>query len=280
MPGVTRDSILLSLDGHALAASTTSFWSDDSGGIHVRLVYERPPGSRLSIRSTIPVRLARGHRQLLSVRRGDNALHLERMLDAGSGDVIIDVSAASPAVGSLIGRFFSARRSPHPHRLRPSVVPRRRAGRPARVAGRDSDDHRIHGRPLTHAAARRHRTPGSPRTHRRTVDCRVDRLRRRRKPGPPYPGLPVEADVRIRAGSWSGLRHGASRSGVTAGGAVALPVAAFNAGVEAGQIAVAALLVPLFWRLSRWPIPQTRFAAIWSVLVALAGSYWLVERIG
>ena len=67
--------------------------------------------------------------------------------------------------------------------------------------------------------------------------------------------------------------------GVTAGGAIALPLASFNAGVEAGQMAVAALLVPLFWWLSRWPISQFRFAAVWSVLVALAGSYWLVERI-
>ncbi len=164
MPGVARDSIVLSLDGRALAASTTSFWSDDSGGIHVRLVYERPPGSRLSIRSTIPMRLARGHRELLSARLGDSALLVERMLDAESGDVIIDVSAASPAVGSLDRSLLFARRPPHPHRLRPSVVPRRRVGRPAPVAGRDSDDHRIHGRPLTHAAARRHRTPRRPRT--------------------------------------------------------------------------------------------------------------------
>ncbi len=57
------------------------------------------------------------------------------------------------------------------------------------------------------------------------------------------------------------------------------PVASFNAGVEAGQVAVAALLVPLFWGLSTWPVSQVRFAAVWSVLVAVAGSYWLFERI-
>ena len=56
------------------------------------------------------------------------------------------------------------------------------------------------------------------------------------------------------------------------------PVASFNAGVEAGQVAVAALLVPLFWGLSTWRVSQVRFATVWSVLVAVAGSYWLFEK--
>src|SRR4029077_2705876 len=65
----------------------------------------------------------------------------------------------------------------------------------------------------------------------------------------------------------------------TNGQAIALPLASFNAGVEIGQMAVAALLVPVFWWLGARPTSRLRFAAAWSVMVIAAGSYWLVERI-
>ena len=67
--------------------------------------------------------------------------------------------------------------------------------------------------------------------------------------------------------------------GTTQYGAIALPLASFNAGVEIGQMAVAALLVPGFWWLTARPTSRVRFAAAWSVLVITLGSYWLVERI-
>jgi len=67
--------------------------------------------------------------------------------------------------------------------------------------------------------------------------------------------------------------------GTNGQGAIALPLASFNAGVEIGQMAVAALLVPVFWWLGSRPASRLRFAAAWSVMVIAAGSYWLVERI-
>ena len=142
-----------------------------------------------------------------------SALLVERMLDAESRDVTLDVSAALPAVGSLDRSLLFARRPPHPHRLRPSVVPRGRVGRPARwrdVIRTITAFTVAHSLTLLLAATGLLVVPGR---HRRTIDCRVDCLRRRRKPDPPGAGLPLEADVRLRAGSWSGLRHGASRLG-------------------------------------------------------------------
>ena len=59
---------------------------------------------------------------------------------------------------------------------------------------------------------------------------------------------------------------------------LALPLASFNAGVEMGQIAVAALVVPLFWKLQTGPRSRLQFASVCSALVVIAGSYWLVER--
>ncbi len=66
--------------------------------------------------------------------------------------------------------------------------------------------------------------------------------------------------------------------GVQAGG-VAIPLLAFNLGVELGQIAVAAVALPIIWQLRkresfvRYGVPAC------SVLVALAGAFWLVQRV-
>jgi hydrogenase/urease accessory protein HupE len=68
--------------------------------------------------------------------------------------------------------------------------------------------------------------------------------------------------------------------GVGAGGhgSIVVPLASFNGGVEAGQIAVACLLVPLFWWLNTRSNQTVRFAYAWSLLVAVAGGFWLIER--
>ncbi len=77
-----------------------------------------------------------------------------------------------------------------------------------------------------------------------------------------------------------GLVHGLGFASALreAGGDAILPLLSFNLGVELGQIAIAALVFPVIWRLARTPTFTVRFAPSCSVAVALAGSYWLVER--
>ena len=57
---LTHDALQLSLDGRSISPSATSIWSDESGGLHGRMIYDRPSGSRLVLRSTIVSHLARG----------------------------------------------------------------------------------------------------------------------------------------------------------------------------------------------------------------------------
>ncbi len=65
----------------------------------------------------------------------------------------------------------------------------------------------------------------------------------------------------------------------TSGIGVALPLFSFNLGVEAGQLAVAACILPLALKLKR----AQNFARVavpaFSLIIALAGAYWLFERI-
>lgn len=65
--------------------------------------------------------------------------------------------------------------------------------------------------------------------------------------------------------------------GARAGG-VAMPLLAFNLGVELGQIAVATVVLPLIWKLRTKPVFVQRWVPACSVLVALAGAYWFVQR--
>jgi hydrogenase/urease accessory protein HupE len=67
--------------------------------------------------------------------------------------------------------------------------------------------------------------------------------------------------------------------GVGQGGSgLLLPLFSFNLGVELGQIAVAAVALPLIWRLRKNEKFLQRGVPALSALVAAAGLYWLLER--
>lgn len=67
--------------------------------------------------------------------------------------------------------------------------------------------------------------------------------------------------------------------GIAAQGSSAIvPLFSFNLGVELGQIALAALILPMIWKLREQPKFVTRYVTAFSLLIALAGGYWLVER--
>jgi hydrogenase/urease accessory protein HupE len=62
------------------------------------------------------------------------------------------------------------------------------------------------------------------------------------------------------------------------GGAIALPLFAFNLGIELGQLAVAALALPLIWKLREQPVILRRWIPATSTVVVALGTWWLVER--
>ena len=57
------------------------------------------------------------------------------------------------------------------------------------------------------------------------------------------------------------------------------PLLGFNCGVEIGQLIFAALVLPLFWWLRTKPVFARRWVPALSAAVALAGLYWMIERI-
>ncbi|MBI5771582.1 MAG: HupE/UreJ family protein [Verrucomicrobia bacterium] len=67
--------------------------------------------------------------------------------------------------------------------------------------------------------------------------------------------------------------------GVGEGGtSLAMPLFTFNAGVEIGQIVIAAVVLPAVWQLRKSEKFVARGVPALSALVAAAGLYWLLER--
>jgi hydrogenase/urease accessory protein HupE len=83
-----------------------------------------------------------------------------------------------------------------------------------------------------------------------------------------------------------GLVHGFGFAGAlremgvgSNGSAVAIPLVAFNSGVEIGQMLVASLILPILWRVKDKPQFAVRWAPACSALVAVAGAFWFVQRV-
>ena len=74
----------------------------------------------------------------------------------------------------------------------------------------------------------------------------------------------------------SALREAGIGSGT---GGILLPLFSFNLGVELGQIMVAAVALPIIWKLRDNPMFIARWAPACSAAVVLFGSFWFVERV-
>jgi hypothetical protein len=53
----------------------------------------------------------------------------------------------------------------------------------------------------------------------------------------------------------------------------------FNAGVESGQLLVAAVVLPVLWTIRSGALWQTKLQPLCSALIAVAGGYWLFTRL-
>lgn len=62
------------------------------------------------------------------------------------------------------------------------------------------------------------------------------------------------------------------------GHGIALPLFSFNLGVEIGQVTVAAIVLPVVWKLRKNARFLSQGIPILSGMVAVTGLYWLLER--
>ena len=82
-----------------------------------------------------------------------------------------------------------------------------------------------------------------------------------------------------------GLIHGFGFAGALretglgeSGASVAVPLASFNLGVEAGQLIVVAIVLPLLFLMRRWRVFELHGARAISIAVIAVSGYWFLQR--
>ncbi|HEU4894115.1 MAG TPA: HupE/UreJ family protein, partial [Vicinamibacterales bacterium] len=263
-------AIDLRIDGRRLEGRVEDIASQEGSAIRVRLQYVRTPGSRLAVRSAVPSRLARGHRQLLSIRNDADSLLLQRMLDANS-EGVGDLSLSSTRAEAtrqffVLGLHHIVGGYDHLLFLGALLL----VVRSVRDAVTTLTAFTVaHSLTLGLAVTGVVNVPAwivEPLIAASIVYVGLENLLRQH---PPH---------RWKLTFGLGLIHGFGFAGAlrelgigSSGLAVALPLGAFNLGVEAGQIAVALVTLPLWWALRAQPALSTRLTSACSVLIVCAG---------
>jgi hydrogenase/urease accessory protein HupE len=272
-----RNAIVVALDGVPLAVRAARTDRSESG-VTVTLEFDRGTASRVSIRSDVPRRLANGHRELLTVHAPDGSAVLERLLDAQSGEVAVELETSAARGRPALELFDLGLRhilGGYDHLLflvalllgvsrLPSVVTTVTAFTLA------------HSVTLSLAVLGLVAVPPAivePLIAASIVFVGIENLVR--DPGAPRWKLTFAFGLVHGFGFAGALRD----LGIGADGAgVALQLACFNAGVEAGQIAMVVALWPVLRALNGTPGWRLRFAPATSLAITVAGGYWLVER--
>jgi hydrogenase/urease accessory protein HupE len=278
-----RDNVILTVDDGALPVSEPKLKLDKDGNCEVRMNAVRTAGSAISLKASYLELLPRGHRAFVTIRRADGELLTERVLDKANDSISAELGIGTPdsthsnsfAGFLILGIEHILTGYDHLLFLFALLIVSRTFAASLKIITCFTFAHSV---TLALATLEVVRLPGSlvePVIAASIVYVGVENLVS--KGGP--------------KGRWLltvvfGLIHGFGFAsvlgdlGVSANaGGVALPIFAFNLGVELGQVAVAAVLLPVIWQLRRQPLFVPRWIPACSAAVALAGAFWFVQRV-
>jgi len=277
---LAKESFVISVDGKDAAPAAVAVALGEGDAIHFDLRFAAPEASRLVLRSLLIGKLARGHRQFLSLRDADGNVLKQQMLDAANNSFECDLAAvsASQTRPQSFWAFLSLGVEhilmgfDHLAFLFALLI----AGGTLREAAKVITSFTVaHSITLALATLDAFNIPAGvvePMIAASIIYVGLENIFRR------------EIKRRWMLTFAFGLIHGfgfasaLGELGVGAGAGAVAPLLSFNLGVEIGQIAIAALVLPLIWKLRQQPRFVIRYVPACSILVALAGGYWLIER--
>jgi YD repeat-containing protein len=279
---VAADALQIAFDGTNVEPSRVGVHHGVGDEIVFQLTFPRSAGTRLKVQSALLPGLPRGHRQYALVRDGQDRVLAETILDANHTSVEASLqddpnAAAAPASFGqflLLGVEHIVTGYDHLVFLLGLLI----------VGGSFRSSVKIitaftvaHSVTLALATLDMIRLPASvvePLIAASIMYVGVENIVRR------------DLSRRWILAFVFGLIHGCGFASVlrelgigASGSAVAVPLLSFNLGVELGQVAIAALVLPLIWKLKQRASYEPRYVPAGSVLVSLAGGYWLVERL-
>jgi hypothetical protein len=270
-------AVELRIDGRLLPATAQLERAGD-GGVRVRLVWPRPVGDRIAIGSRVPRLLSAGHRQLVSVQTPDGQVLTERMVGAADDEVVVTLAGPqhAPAAASFLwlGLEHIAGGFDHLLFVAALLLGVRRTSEAVKTVTAFTAAHSV---TLAASTLEWVQLPGTivePLIAASIVYVAAENLVR--GAGGSRTGLTFAFGLIHGFGFAGALRD----LGVAGGGiGIALPLAAFNLGVEAGQVVLVLMLMPLLSRLRAHPTLAGRTMAAASAFVLAAGAWWLVERL-
>ena len=286
---MARRAVHLELDNEPLVLAWQHVESDESG-TRIRVVYAGPfdsaqgklqsnmPHRRLVVTSDMPTRLSRGHRQLLTITVNGQVAR-EGMLDAESTSLAVDLVSPAPSRARQAWSFLNVGihhiLSGYDHLMFLAGLIL------AAVAVRDllialTAFTAAHSVSLTLVAVGGVHAPPS------LVEPFI---------AASIAWVGVESLLGRRAGRWwivfaFGLVHGFGFAGAltelefgSSAADVALALLSFNGGVELGQLAAASVMLPIIWALRSHPAWHTRLQPACSMVIIVAGTSWLIQRL-
>jgi hydrogenase/urease accessory protein HupE len=285
LPEIATEAFAVRFDDQPAKASHAQCRFDDRANVSVSLRFDHAGRSNLWVQSKWLALLPPGHRQFVSVRDADGRILKEEMLSANADSIAWSLHETSAPAGDTGPQSFAGFAAlgvkhiwtgyDHLLFLFGLLIVTQRFASSLKVITCFTLAHSI---TLAIATFSRIEFPArivEPLIAASIVYVGVENLLRRGDPS--------------RRGLLTfgfGLVHGLGFASVlkemgvgARPGGVALPLFSFNLGVELGQVAVAAAVLPLLWKLKTNPAFAARWAPACSALVALLGSYWLVQRL-
>ncbi len=281
-----REALEVRFDGQPAKASEARSRFDDNGNATVYLSFPARSFSTLTIRSKWLALLPPGHRQFFSLQNPDGDVLAERLLSANSDSATLQRGAATMNLASssktssfadflLLGVKHIWTGYDHLLFLFGLLIVTRNFASSLKIITCFTIAHSITLAVATLSQVQISSRIVEPLIAASIVYVGVENLFRGDDP----------------KGRWLltfgfGLIHGFGFAsvlrelGVGANGSgIAMPLVSFNLGVELGQIVIAAVALPVIWRLRTRPVFVSRWVPACSLGVAMLGGYWFAQRV-
>jgi HupE / UreJ protein len=279
---LARDAVRLAINDELAPWAIHSVAIED-GAARVQMSFAltrwRDRAARLSITTDVPKRIAQGHRELVVVKVDDRVV-AETLLDRDADPIMIELDAVSPSLASTAGRFlelgFRHILGGYDHLVFLAGLLLAAQGVRQLVVA-------LTAFTFAHSVSLGLVVIGGFHASTSIVEPLI---------AASIAWVGIENLIGRQHGArWFvifgfGLVHGFGFAGAlvelgfgSSAAEMALALISFNLGVESGQLAVAAAMLPIVWTIRSQPVCQARLVPLCSMMIVMAGGYWLFERL-
>ncbi len=276
---IAEQLLVIKRDQETLKLRNFTVQTTDANSIHFILEFPNPPGTELHLSAIAFEHLPRGHKQFLSVRDPAGKQLAERMLSAESQNLAITLTTNSTSNSTSFFRFLALGIEhiltgyDHIAFLLAVLLTGGSLLSNARIITSFTIAHSLTLALATFGVITLPATIVEPLIAASIVFVGIENLLRR------------QLASRWLVTFGFGLIHGLGFASIlrelgigTMGIHGAIPLLSFNLGVELAQISIAALILPLVWKLQQRPKFILKHVPALSLLITLAGLYWLLTR--